>query len=96
MMQQQQQQMNLQLPQIDVNQLDALRGEERNNFVGNNIYGPIMAVFGEENAPTITGMLLDESAVDFKNLLSDNNYFNAKAKEAYALLIHSKNAEQHA
>lgn len=53
-----------------------------------------MNTFGEENAPTITGMLLDESAVDFKNLLSDNNYFVAKAKEAYALLMHSKNAEQ--
>lgn len=93
---QQQQQVALVLPQIDVSQLDNLRGDERNNFVGNNIYGPIMNTFGEENAPTITGMLLDESAVDFKNLLSDNAYFVGKAREAYALLMHSKSAEQNA
>jgi len=73
--------------------LDALRGDERNNYVGNHIYGPICNTFGEENAPTITGMLLDESAVDFKQLLNDNNYFVAKAKEAFALLMHSKNLE---
>ena len=72
-MQQQQmaaQQQALQLPNINVAELDQLQGDDRNNFVGNNIYMPIMQAFGEEYAPTITGMLLDESAVDFKLLLT--------------------------
>ena len=64
--QQQQQQMQLiQLPQIDVSPLESLQGDERNNFVGNNIYGLIQAALGQEFAPRITGMLLDESAVNF-------------------------------
>lgn len=88
------QQNALQLPQINVEELDQLQGDERNNFVGNNIYMPIMQAFGEEFAPTITGMLLDESAVDFKLLLSQNQYFVSKAREAYELLVQSKNQQQ--
>lgn len=88
------QQNALQLPQINVEELDQLQGDERNNFVGNNIYMPIMQAFGEEFAPTITGMLLDESAVDFKLLLSQNQYFVSKAREAYDLLVQSKNQQQ--
>lgn len=88
------QQNTLQLPQINVEELDQLQGDERNNFVGNNIYMPIMQAFGEEFAPTITGMLLDESAVDFKLLLSQNQYFVSKAREAYDLLVQSKNQQQ--
>jgi TolB-like protein len=47
--QQQQQKQNMkliQLPEIDVSPLQTLQGEERNNFVGNNIYGHIFAVLG--------------------------------------------------
>lgn len=35
-------------------------------------------------------MLLDESAVEFKALLTQNQYFQAKAHEAYELLLQSK------
>lgn len=85
----------MQLPQVNVAQLDSLDGDDRNNFVGNHIYQTIHATYGEEFAPTITGMLLDESAVDFKLLLSNNNYFQGKAREAYELLVQSKqNQEQ--
>lgn len=94
--QQMSQQNSLQLPQINVEELDQLQGDERNNFVGNNIYMPIMQAFGEEFAPTITGMLLDESAVDFKLLLSQNQYFVSKAREAYDLLVQSKQQQQQA
>ena len=75
---------------MNVAQLDSLKGDDRNNFVGNNIYQTIHAAYGEEFAPTITGMLLDESAVDFKLLLTQNAYFQAKAREAYELLVQSK------
>lgn len=92
--QQQQQRQQMALPQVDVSQLDQLTGDERNNFVGNNIYQTIHNSYGEEFAPTITGMLLDESAVDFKILLTQNDYFQSKAQEAYALLVQSRRNEQ--
>jgi len=45
-----------------------------------------MGIFGKDLAPTITGMLLDESAVDYKSLLTDHQYFTSKAHEAYSIL----------
>lgn len=71
--------------------MDQLQGQEKSNFVGNTIYGLIQQAYGEENAPRITGMLLDESAVDFKQLLSDSKYFSGKVNEAYGLLVQSAN-----
>jgi hypothetical protein len=56
----------LQLPLIDAKPLDTLQGEDRKDFVGNNIYAIILNAYGEEFAPTITGMLLDETAVNYK------------------------------
>lgn len=66
-----------------------MEGNDRNNFVGNNIYASIQQAYGEENAPRITGMLLDENAVDYRLLLTDNEYFRSKVNEAYTLLMHS-------
>ena len=80
----------IQLPQIDVSPLDSLQGEERNNFVGNNIYAHILAVLGQQNAPRITGMLLDESVINFNQLLTDSQYFSAKVYEAHSLLLKSQ------
>ena len=58
--------------------------------MGNTIYGLIQQAYGEENAPRITGMLLDENAVNFKSLLTDNSYFQSKIQEAYQLLVSSQ------
>jgi hypothetical protein len=77
----------LQLPLIDASALDTLQGEDRKDFVGNNIYAIIFNAYGEEFAPTITGMLLDETAVNYKSLLTDSNYFSNKVSEAHALFI---------
>jgi len=82
------------LPQIDASPLDTLKGEERENFVGNNIYGPIFAAYGQAEAPTITGMILDESAVDYKQLLTDQGYFTNKVQEARAIFQKSKSEQQ--
>jgi len=71
-----------------------MQGQDRNNFVGNNIYATITQAYGEENAPRITGMLLDENAVNFKLLLSDNEYFRGKVNEAYTLLMNSLKQQQ--
>jgi hypothetical protein len=38
-------------------------------------------------------MLLDETAVDYKSLLTDNHYFTSKAHEAYTILLQSKASE---
>jgi len=75
------------LPQLDLAQLASLSSEDKGQFVGNNIYGLIQSAYGEEFAPRITGMLLDENAVNFYQLLSDNSYFNNKVQEAHALLM---------
>jgi len=84
----------IQLPQIDVSPLESLQGDERNNFVGNNIYGLISAVLGQEVAPRITGMLLDESAVNFSQLLTDSQYFSGKVFEAHSLWMNSQGKAQ--
>jgi hypothetical protein len=68
--------------------------DQRNNFVGNNIYGVVQQAYGDENAPRITGMLLDENAVNFKQLLTDNEYFIGKVNEAYTLLMNSLTTKQ--
>jgi len=64
-----------------------LQGDERSNFVGNTIFVLIQQAYGEEYAPRITGMLLDENAVNFKQLLTDSKYFSGKVNEAYGLLV---------
>jgi hypothetical protein len=38
---------------------------ERRNFVGNNVYQIIQNAFGQDHAGKITGMLIDENAVNF-------------------------------
>lgn len=92
--QNQQQQQFLQLPQMDLSSFDSLQGEDRSNFVGNSIYGVIQGTFGDQYAPRITGMLLDESAVDFKLLLTNPQYFTSKVHEAHDLLVQSQSAQQ--
>ena len=59
---------------------------QKSQFVGNSIFGSIAQGYGSEMAPRLTGMLLDENAVNFKMLLGDNAYLDNKASEAYALL----------
>lgn len=80
----------LMLPQIDLSQLEQLQGDDRRTFVGNNIYETIQGVFGDELAPIITGTLLDEAVVDFKQLLSNNQYFTGRVNEAHQLLVQAK------
>lgn len=84
----------LTLPQLDIGQLDQLQGDARRTFVGNSIYETIQGVYGDELAPIITGTLLDENVVDFKRLLSDNQYFTGRVHEAHQLLVAAKNQGQ--
>lgn len=72
-----------------------MQGEDRKNFVGNSIYPAIQAVFGEQIAGIITGMLLDESAVDPKELLTNNAFFVSKVNEAHNIYMnHLKQQQQ--
>lgn len=77
------------LPQGEnlVGQLESLQGDERKTFVGNLIYPLIEGALGSELAPTITGMLLDEDIVNFKDLLTDQAYLNTKVNEANQFMI---------
>lgn len=63
---------------------------DKKNFVGNAIYGEIEAVFGENLAGRMTGMLIEENVVDFNQLLTNQGYFNQKVREAYFLLQHNQ------
>jgi Poly-adenylate binding protein, unique domain len=57
----------LPLPKADANQLDAMQNpDEKKQFVGNAVYPEIESAFGQAVAGKITGMLLDENAVNFK------------------------------
>ena len=61
--------------------------------MGNSIFGSIAQGYGQDLAPRLTGMLLDENAVNFKSLLTDNQYLNNKAAEAYSLLMSSSQVQ---
>ena len=79
----------LNLPQVNPADLDLLTDpEQRKEFVGNSIYPIIQAAIGDF-AGRVTGMLLDESVTNYKELVSNQIYFNNKCKEAYALLLQS-------
>jgi len=76
------------LPQVDVSQLDLMQDSAgRAQFVGNSIFASISQVYGQELAPRLTGMLLDENAVNFKSLVTDSSYLYNKCQEAYTLLM---------
>ena len=85
-MQQQQQQPQQLLPQVDVNRLNSLEPAEKRQEIGNTIYQFIQQRYGEA-AGKITGMLLDnDRIVDSIALVTDINYLQTKAHEAYSLL----------
>jgi hypothetical protein len=56
--------------------------QERKQFIGNVIYHEIDRIYHADLAGKITGMLLDESAVDLGRLSSDANYLSFRAFEA--------------
>ena len=60
--------------------------QERKQFIGNTIYPVIEQTMGPSYAGKITGMLLDEKAVEIDKLLTDQSYLNNKAIEAYQLI----------
>jgi hypothetical protein len=60
--------------------------QERKQFIGNTIYPVIEASVGGAYAGKITGMLLDEKAVEIDKLLVDQNYLSARVYEAYQLI----------
>lgn len=73
---------------MDTTKLAALetQPEVRRQEIGNAIYPIIQQNYGN-NASKITGMLLDnEQVVDPVKLVSDVNYLNQKAHEAFSLL----------
>jgi len=83
---------HLNIPQVDLAQLEQMTdSNQKSQFVGNSIFGSIAQGYGNDLAPRLTGMLLDENAVNFKLLLSDNAYLDNKASEAYALLVSNNN-----
>lgn len=60
---------------LDLSVLETTQGDERRNLVGNAVYPVIQRVFGDQYAAKITGMVIDETAVDVKRLFHDQSYF---------------------
>ena len=91
--QQHQMQLQLFLPIVDMDEFkQQANADARKNFVGNLIYPSIEQAFGAGLAGRITGMLLDESVIDFNKLIQDTTYFTNKAIEANTLLQNSAQA----
>ena len=85
----------LELPQVDLTQLEAIQNpEDRKTFVGNHIYQSIANAFGNEVAGRLTGMLLDENVVNFKQLLTDASYFSNMANQAFQMYSQQAMAQQ--
>ena len=67
---------------------------QRKQEIGNGIFGIISQSYGEY-ASKITGMLLDnERIVDHFKLVTDRQYLQEKAQEAYQLLAQSATQQQ--
>ena len=70
----------------DIQRIQQLDAGERRQEIGNNIYQVIQQHYGDA-AGKITGMLLDnERIVDSIRLVSDMQYLQQKAHEAWSLL----------
>jgi hypothetical protein len=82
---------NIQVPQFDQGHLDSIEDiNEKKQYIGNSIYPQIELVLGTPFAGKITGMLLDENAVDLERLLKDQAYLNDKVREAHQLLLQTQ------
>lgn len=80
----------IQIPPFDENEFRSIPAtdiDQKKQFIGNHIYPSIQANVGENFAGKITGMLLDEKAVNIDNLLFDPAYLNGKVNEAHTLLV---------
>ena len=74
------------LPQVDTNRLQQLEAADRRQEIGNAIFGVIQQHYGDA-AGKITGMLLDnERIVDPIQLVTNFQYLQQKANEAWSLL----------
>jgi len=74
------------LPAVETTRLQNMDPAERRQEIGNNIYNVIQQSYGEA-AGKITGMLLDnDRIVDPIQLVSNIQYLQQKAHEAWTLL----------
>lgn len=75
------------LPQVDISQFQQMQDPaDRKNWVGHQIYPVILKHVGEGLAAKITGMVIDESAVNLPLMLQDQSYFNKNINDAFQLL----------
>lgn len=84
----------IQLPQVDMNHFHSLTDpNERKQWVGTLIYPVILKHVGEQLASKITGMVIDETAVNLPAMLQDQIYFNKNINEALNLLSNQAQAQ---
>jgi hypothetical protein len=74
----------MELPQVNPADLDRLQNpDERKQFVGNALFPLIASKFGDEHAPMVTGMLIEEDHFDFRRLLTDGAYLLEASRMAF-------------
>jgi len=83
------------LPQVDMNHFQSLQDPaERKQWVGSLIYPVILKHVGDSLAAKITGMVIDETAVNLPMMLNDQVYFNKNINDALNLLNNQGQAQQ--
>lgn len=76
---------------ISKSELEGLEEDEKRNFIGERIY-PLIEEKYNDNAPKITGMIIDMEYHQVMSAISSKQALMDKAKEAYELLVQNGDA----
>jgi hypothetical protein len=73
-------------PDLDVNVIAAMSEESKVEYLGNILYPKIEEITGGEQAPKVTGMLLDQNVGDVIEIIQSPALLKKRVTEAMALL----------
>ena len=84
---QQQPGLSIQKPNFDMTLFTNVKDPQQlKQMIGNAVYTAIIRFVGEAYAGKITGMVIEENAVNQQLLMSDQAYFDKNINEAFKLL----------
>jgi hypothetical protein len=79
--------LSIQKPAFDMNSFNTTQDPSQlKQMIGNAVYTAIIRFVGENFAGKITGMVIEENAVNQMMLMSDQAYFDKNVNEAFKLL----------
>jgi hypothetical protein len=75
------------MPAFDMNNFTTIQDQSQlKQMIGNAVYTAIIRFVGDNYAGKITGMVIEENAVNQQMLMSDQVYFDKNINEAFKLL----------